>query len=141
MEQITPLFELIVDINMKEDEVFEVDGIPYVVDFKSGFGSNEKGNTTRLLTVGRAFKLWNPQTQLLLLVRQTENNNYLNRIKNSGFWQVYCGQDAYRKIDELTGARTTQMRRDVFDFTSDLSKQFLNDLNSQLPNLTSYLEW
>lgn len=42
------LFEIIGDINMREDEVFEVDGLPHVIDFKSGFGSNEKGNMLRL---------------------------------------------------------------------------------------------
>lgn len=66
---------------------------------------------------------------------------YLNRIKNSGLWEVHCGEDAYNKIDELTGAKTVDMRKDIFDFTSDLSERFLQDLESQLPNLASYLEW
>jgi len=135
------LFELVGEINMKEDEMFLVDGIPYIIDFKSGFGSNEKGNTLRLQTVGRAYKLWNPNTQLLLLVRQEQNNNYLNVIKRSGLWDVRCGEKAYATIDELTGSNIIVLRKEAINFESDLSKTFWSDLSSHLSDLTSYLQW
>jgi hypothetical protein len=141
MEDVNHLLHLVGDINMKEDEVFSVNGIPHIVDFKSGFGSNEKGNTLRLIAVGRAYKLWNPSTKLYLLVRQEDNNNYLNVIRRSGLWEVCCADEAYKKIDDLTGSELNQMRPKIFDFENDLSKTFLSDLGAHLTDLKSYLIW
>ena len=138
---IETLFHLVGEINMKEDEMFTLDGTPHIIDFKSGFGSNEKGNTLRLQTVGHAYKLWNPDTKLLLLVRQEQNNNYLNVIKRSGLWDVRCGDEAYAAIDELTGSNVQALRSQVIDFQSDLSDEFWNDLSSHLSDMASYLQW
>lgn len=135
------LFELVGEISMKEDEVFAVNGVPHVIDFKSGFGSNEKGNTLRLLTVGRTYKLWNPNTKLFFLVRQEVNNNYLNVIKRSKLWEVQCGAEAYKIIDELTGSDMSAIRNTVIDFENDFSKEFWNYLSSHLSDLRAYLKW
>lgn len=140
-QELTVLFDLVGDINMREDEVFTVDGQPHVIDFKSGFGSNEKGNTIRLQTVGKAYRLWNPDTKLLFLVRQEENNNYLNVIRRGGLWDVRCGAQAYAAIDDLTGTDIRELRRTVIDFEHDLSPSCWTDLSSQLSDLTSYLRW
>ena len=141
LPDIETLFKLVGEINMKEDEMFFLDGIPHIIDFKSGFGSNEKGNMLRLQTVGHAYKLWNPDTVLMLLVRQEQNNNYLKVLKDSGLWKVSCGDAAYAKIDELTGSNIQTLRGSIIDFQSDLSDRFWNDLSSQLSDLTSYLRW
>lgn len=141
LEYIDILFGLIGDINMREDVVCTVDNTPYVIDFKSGFGSNEKGNTYRLLSVGRAYKLWNPDTRLYLLVRQQENNSYLNVIKRSGLWDVYLGEQAYEVIDSLTGSDIRAVRESVVDFSTDLSHTFWTDVSSHLTDLSSYLRW
>jgi hypothetical protein len=135
------LFDIIGDINMKEDEVFEVDGVPHVIDFKSGFGSNEKGNMLRLQTVGRAYKLWNLNTRLLLLVRQSANNNYLKVLEKIGLWEVHTGDNAYNLIAELTGAGIQQVRREIIDWENDLSEDFKTHLSQQTTDLRSYLEW
>lgn len=140
-KDIDTLFELIGEINMKEDEMFTVDGIPHIIDFKSGFGSNEKGNTLRLQTVGRAYKLWNEDTKLLFLVRQEENNNYLNVIKRSALWDVRCGVEAYETIDEITGSNISLIRDEIIDFRHDLSEDFWKELSSHLSDLTGYLNW
>ena len=141
MADIENLFQLVGEINMKEDEMFLLDNVPHIIDFKSGFGSNEKGNTLRLLTVGRAYKLWNPATKLLLLVRQDQNNNYLDVIQRSNLWEVKCGDEAYAEIDALTGSNIKAMRGNVINFKADLSDKFWNDLSSHLTDLTSYLKW
>lgn len=141
ISDLNTLFELVGEINMNEDEMFISNNIPHIIDFKSGFGSNEKGNTLRLQTVGRAYKLWNPDTRLMLLVRQEQNNNYLNVIKRSGLWDVRCGDAAYDAIDELTGSNIKEIRSTVIDFENDLSQQFWGDLSSHLSDLTSYLKW
>ena len=138
---IDALLDLVGEINMKEDEMFLLDGTPHIIDFKSGFGSNEKGNTLRLQTVGRAYKIWNPNTKLFLLVRQEQNNNYLNVIKRSGLWDVLCGDAAYSVIDELSGSNTLALRREIIDFQADLSDVFWSDLSSHLSDLTAYLKW
>ena len=135
------LFEIIGDINMKEDEVFSVDGVPHVIDFKSGFGSNEKGNMLRLQTVGKAYRIWNHQTRLLLLVRQEENNNYLRVLRRLGLWEVHTGDAAYERISELTGARMQEIRKTVIDWPSDLSKELYDYLKNQPSDLTGYLVW
>lgn len=135
------LRDLIGEINMVEDEVFSVDGNPHVIDFKSGFGSNEKGNMLRLRTVGKAYRLWNADTKLLFLVRQEQNNNYLNVIKREGLWDVHCGQDAYDQIEQLTGAPMNRIRSEVVSFEDDLSANFWNDLNEHLSDLSGYLKW
>ena len=135
------LFRLVGDINMAEDQVFDVAHIPHVVDFKSGFGSNEKGNTQRLRTVGTAYRLWNHDTNLILLVRQEENNHYLEALKREGLWKVYCGEEAYSKIDELTGSRIGVVKEQIVDFNSDLSARFWRDLNAHPSDLAGYLRW
>ena len=135
------LRDIIGEINMVEDEVFTIGDTPYVIDFKSGFGSNEKGNMLRLRTVGKAYRLWNSDTRLLFLVRQEQNNNYLNVIKREGLWEVHCGSDAYAQIDEITGSNLSLIRENIIDFESDLSKGFLRDLGAHLSDLSSYLRW
>lgn len=140
-EDINILLEIIGEINMKEDEVFSVNDLPYVIDFKSGFGSNEKGNMLRLTTVGRAYKLWDHRTRLLLLVRQEENNNYLNVLRRTGLWEVYTGASAYDQISELTGADIQRVRNTVIDWRNDLSNEFFQYLKKQPTDLTGYLIW
>jgi hypothetical protein len=137
--EIDILFEIIGDINMREDEMFEVEGTPHVIDFKSGFGSNEKGNMLRLQTVGQAYRIWNPKTRLLLLVRQEENNNYLRVLRRSGLWEVHTGDSAYERMSELTGADMQKIRKTIINWPSDLSEEFYGFLKKQ--DLASYLIW
>ena len=126
-------------VNMKEDEVFTVGDTPYVIDFKSGFGSNEKGNMLRIRAIGKAYRLWNSGVRLLLLVRQESNNNYLNVIKREQLWEVYCGSRAYSMIDQLTGSNIELIRKSIIDFKSDLSQNLWNEFEST--ELTNYLRW
>lgn len=133
------IFDLVGEINMVEDEMFSLNGRNHIIDFKSGFGSNEKGNTLRLIAVGRAYKHWDQNVNLLFLVRQNENNNYLETIRRSNLWNVYCGDGAYQKIDELTNAGICEIRQEAIDFRADLSPEFWNYLTSN--QLDQYLDW
>ena len=141
LADIQTLFELVGDINMDEDEIFYNGTIPTVIDFKSGFGSNEKGNTLRLLAVGRAYRMWNPNSQLMLLVRQDQNNNYLRILRRSNIWNVYTGDKAYETIQEITGADIQNIRKDVIDWKEDLSNSFYTYLSESQNSLLSYLRW
>ena len=121
-------------------------GIPYRFKAvenrsKSGFGSNEKGNMLRLLTVGRAYRIWDHRTKLMLLVRQGENNNYLKVLLRSGLWEVHTGANTYRKIEEITGTDIASVRDNVVDWSADLSPDFYSYLTSQPTDLTAYLAW
>lgn len=114
---------------------------PHVIDFKSGFGSNEKGNMLRLQSVGRAYRIWNHETRLILLVRQDQNNNYLRVLRRAGLWEVHTGDKAYDQISELTGANMQAIRREVINWEADLSDQLYKFLKNQPSDLTSYLIW
>ncbi len=66
-------------IKLGLDLHFEQNGIHYNCDFKSGFSSNEKGNTNRLLLVASIYHSLSDNEKTLLFVRQNEdeNNHYL----------------------------------------------------------------
>lgn len=139
LAEVKDIFELVGEINMAEDEMFCLENVNHIIDFKSGFGSNEKGNTLRLLAVGKAYEHWDENIELLFLVRQNENNNYLEKIRKSNLWTVYCGDDAYKKIDELTDAGICEIRKEAIDFANDLSGDFWSYLVDN--NIEHYLEW
>jgi hypothetical protein len=111
------------------------------IDFKSGFGSNEKGNTNRLLMVATVYKNLEDDYSCILLVRAEEdtNNHYFRTLKNSGVWQAFCGHDAYAKIADFTGFDLTDWISINIDWKVDLTpntyKHFLDN------NLIGYLKW
>jgi len=112
------------------------------IDFKSGFGSNEKGNTNRLLIVASIYKhiLDGPFTNLIL-VRSTEEegNHYLQTLKRSGLWDVFCGAEAYDKVCELTGFNLSSWIKKNVCWKSDLSEETYVHLEQN--NLLKYLTW
>lgn len=138
-QEIDNIFELVGGINMDQDEMFMSNNVRHIIDFKSGFGSNEKGNTDRVIAVGRAYKQWDSSIVLLFLVRQNENNNYLEKIRRSNLWEIHCGANAYAKIDELTDAGIREIREQAIDFEHDLSPDFWRFLVNN--DLSNYLEW
>ena len=73
------------EIQLECDLHFTDGQIKYIVDFKSGFGSNEKGNTNRVLLVDSIYQ--NIETEnykCLIYVRSTDNNDYLTPLQNPG---------------------------------------------------------
>ena len=69
----------------------------YNIDFKSGFGSNEKGNTNRLLVVGSIYKnIIETSYENFIIVRtpENDNNHYLQTLKRSDVWEVFCSDEA-----------------------------------------------
>ena len=87
------------EIQLELDLHFSHNDQKYVVDFKSGFGSNEKGNTNRLLLVATIYQNLDENYKCLLFVRAEENNSYFNTLKKSGIWDAYCGSEAYEDMD------------------------------------------
>lgn len=112
----------------------------YHIDFKSGFGSNEKGNTNRLLLVGRIYRdAIEGENRCILLVRQMENNNYFAKLKNSGLWEAYVGQSAYQLIKDITHFDISKWVKENVNFLEDIdddtAKYFCDN------KLDKYLIW
>lgn len=128
-------------IQLKLDLHFKDNYDIYNVDYKSGFSSNEKGNTNRLLTVGSILKMIDKRNRQVIFVRQDEeeNNHYLQTLKNSGIFKVYCGDDAYDKIYEFTGYNIKQWIKDNMDWKNDISDEFYEYLKEN--DLIKYLKW
>ena len=97
LKQYQQAIDLLGNINLTEDEYCMVGEKRFVIDFKSGFGSNEKGNTERLLTVAKIYGLLPESHECVLVVRaaEDEGNNYLQVLKTSGLWKVCCGPAAH----------------------------------------------
>jgi len=95
----------------------------------------------RLQAVGNAYKKYDPNTTLLLLVRQTVNNNYLNVLRQNNIWEIHTGNDAYTKIYQLTNVNILWVVKNVINFENDLDPQFIYDLKNTSGDLLNYLKW
>jgi hypothetical protein len=135
------IVDLLGNINLAEDEYCELGSRRYVIDFKSGFGSNEKGNTERLLTVAKIYRLLPEPHTCVLAVRseEDEGNNYLKVLKASKLWTVYCGGDAYEFMKSLTGFDLAAWIRTNVAFHEDMEREAYRHLSTQ--GLTKYLAW
>ncbi|MCM1175179.1 MAG: hypothetical protein NC341_09030 [Blautia sp.] len=120
---------------------FSQDGIHYNCDFKSGFSSNEKGNTNRLLMVASIYHFISEAEKMIIFVRQGEeqNNHYLQTLKNSGYWEVYCADEAYMKISEFTGFDLRRWLDMNASWEQDISSELRTHLMSN--DLLKYLTW
>jgi len=127
------------EIQLELDLHFISQGQKYVVDFKSGFGSNEKGNTNRLLLVASIYKNLTENYKCLLFVRAEENNSYFNTLKNSGIWEAYCGNEAYGKIREYSGYNLKSWIDTNMDWANDFKPETIAHFEEL--NLLQYLLW
>jgi hypothetical protein len=129
------------EIQLELDLHFKLNDEKYVVDFKSGFGSNEKGNTNRLLLVATIYKILEEDFHCLLLVRAEEdkNNAYFQILKKSGIWDAYCGKEAYDKIRDFTEFDLKSWIASNVRWKADLSQETLLHLGKN--NLDQYLAW
>ncbi len=130
------------EIKLELDLHFRIDDNNYNVDFKSGFQSNEKGNTNRLLLVASIYKnILSENNECLLFVRAEEddNNHYLQTLKNSGIWDVYCGSDTYSQIQTYSGFDLASWINTNMDWDNDLDEDTLAHFNEN--DLVKYLSW
>lgn len=127
------------EIQLELDLHFSHNDQKYVVDFKSGFGSNEKGNTNRLLLVATIYQNLDENYKCLLFVRAEENNSYFNTLKNSGIWDAYCGSEAYEKIKEYSGYDLKLWTDTNIDWATDFNAETTAHFTDN--NLLQYLLW
>ena len=128
-------------IKLSLDLHFEQKGIHYNCDFKSGFSSNEKGNTNRLLLVASVYNSLGDIERTILFVRQPEdeNNHYLQTLKNSPYWEVYCADDCYAAMKEFTGFDMRKWLDENADWKNDISAELKQHLERN--DLLKYLTW
>ena len=128
-------------IKLSLDLHFEQDNIHYNCDFKSGFSSNEKGNTNRLLLVASIYNSLGDKEKTILFVRQSEdeNNHYLITLKNSPYWEVYCASDCYGAMKQFTGFDLRKWIDNNIDWENDISEDFKEHLLKK--DLLKYLTW
>lgn len=128
-------------IKLALDLHFEQSGSHYNCDFKSGFSSNEKGNTNRLLLVASIYNSLGEVEKTLLFVRQSEdeNNHYLQTLKNSPYWKVYCANDSYAAMKDFTGFDLRSWLDNNVDWENDISAEFKQHLEKN--DLLKYLTW
>ena len=128
-------------IKLGLDLHFEQDGIHYNCDFKSGFSSNEKGNTNRLLLVASIYNSLGEIEKTILFVRQPEddNNHYLQTLKNSPYWDVYCANDGYAAMKRFTGFDMREWLDNNVEWENDISSELREHLEKN--DLLRYLTW
>jgi hypothetical protein len=127
------------EIQLELDLHFAQNNQKFVVDFKSGFGSNEKGNTNRLLLVATIYQNLEENYKCLLFVKAEENNSYFNTLKNSGIWQAYCGAEAYNKIKEYSGYDLRAWSDTNIDWAKDFNAETIAYFTDN--DLLQYLLW
>lgn len=129
------------DIKLELDLHFIQNDLKYVVDYKSGFHSNEKGNTNRLLLVGAIYKNLSLKYRPLIFVRsdKEDSSNYLQTLDKSKIWSVYCGEEAYSQIFYYTGFDLKSWIDLNIDWKKDISKELFDHLDSN--DLIKYLSW
>ena len=129
------------EVSLELDLHFEQDGQKVVVDFKSGFGSNEKGNTNRLLLVATIYRNLVETYRCLLLVRSPEdqNNHYFRTLRDSTVWEAYCGAAAYDKIGEFTGFDLQGWIAEHVDWLGHLSLDTKQLIEQE--HLEGYVQW
>lgn len=127
------------EIQLELDLHFIFEGKKYVVDFKSGFGSNEKGNTNRLLLVASIYQNLEDNYEPLIFVRAAENNNYFNTLKNSGIWSAFSGSETYDELYKYSGFDIRSWINQNVNWAEDLDDDFVEHL--EFNDLTQYLTW
>lgn len=130
------------EIKLELDLHFRIDEISYNIDFKSGFQSNEKGNTNRLLLVASIYKnIVGADNECLLFVRANEedNNHYLQTLKKSGIWDVSCGAETYTRIEEFSGFDLADWIANNIAWSDDLDPDTKTYFEEK--ELLQYLSW
>lgn len=127
------------EIKLQLDLHFTQNAKKYVVDFKSGFGSNEKGNTNRLLLVASIYKNLEEDFNCMIFVRSNENNNYFTTLKNSKLWNAYSGNETYEQIKLYTGHDLSNWIKNNVNWELDFKTEMFQHIKKN--KLNQYLSW
>ncbi len=127
------------EIRLELDLHFIYNNEKFVVDFKSGFGSNEKGNTNRLLLVASIYQNLEENYKCMIFVRAVDNNHYFMTLKNSNIWDAFSGEAAYNQMTIFTGFDIKKWIDLNVNWASDFKAETMSFLKQN--NLDQYLIW
>ncbi len=127
------------EIRLELDLHFIYNNQKFVVDFKSGFGSNEKGNTNRLLLVASIYQNLEENYKCMIFVRAVDNNHYFMTLKNSKIWDAFSGEAAYNQMTTFTGFDIKKWIDLNVNWASDFKAETMSFLKQN--NLDQYLIW
>lgn len=127
------------EIKLELDLHFIYNNQKFVVDFKSGFGSNEKGNTNRLLLVASIYQNLEENYKCMIFVRADENNHYFQTLKNSGIWDAFSGDEAYNQMNLFSGFDIKSWIELNVNWETDFKKETMQFFKHN--NLDQYLIW
>jgi len=127
------------EIKLELDLHFIYKNQKFVVDFKSGFGSNEKGNTNRLLLVASIYQNLEENYNCMIFVRADENNHYFQTLKNSGIWDAFSGAEAYNQMNLFSGFDIKSWIELNVNWENDFKKETMQFFKQN--NLDQYLIW
>lgn len=127
------------EIKLELDLHFIYKNQKFVVDFKSGFGSNEKGNTNRLLLVASIYQNLEENYKCMIFVRADENNQYFQTLKNSGIWDAFSGAEAYNQMNLFSGFDIKRWIELNVNWENDFKKGTMQFFKQN--NLDQYLIW
>lgn len=127
------------EIKLELDLHFIYNNQKFVVDFKSGFGSNEKGNTNRLLLVASIYQNLEENYKCMIFVRADENNHYFQTLKNSGIWDAFSGAEAYNQMNLFSGFDIKSWIELNVNWETDFKKETMQFFKHN--NLDQYLIW
>jgi hypothetical protein len=127
------------EIKLELDLHFIYNNQKFVVDFKSGFGSNEKGNTNRLLLVASIYQNLEENYKCMIFVRADENNHYFQTLKKSGIWDAFSGTDAYNQMNLFSGFDIKSWIELNVNWEKDFKKETMQFFKQN--NLDQYLIW
>lgn len=127
------------EIKLELDLHFVYNDEKYVVDFKSGFGSNEKGNTNRLLLVASIYQNLSDNYKCMIFVRADDNNHYFQTLKKSGIWEAFSANEAYNQMKIYSGFDIKGWIDKHINWATDFKVETINYLKQN--NLDQYLIW
>jgi len=127
------------EIKLELDLHFIYKNQKFVVDFKSGFGSNDKGNTKRLLLVASIYQNLEENYKCMIFVRADENNQYFQTLKNSGIWDAFSGAEAYNQMNLFSGFDIKRWIELNVNWENDFKKGTMQFFKQN--NLDQYLIW
>lgn len=76
---------------------------------------------------------------LFVRANEEENNHYLQTLKNSGIWKVYCGEETHEQISEFSGFNLSNWIESNVQWQEDLENETL--LYFRENDLEKYLTW
>ena len=93
------------------------------------------------MLVASIYKILEEGHKCLLFVRSKEemNNHYLQTLKKSTLWTVYCGDQTYDMIKKITGFDMSKWMKENIDWENDFDTKMYAHLKEN--RLIKYLEW